>query len=81
MDRGAWWAAVHGIFKSQTRLSSHILVKCNSVDFLEHGPAQHHPACPRLSPHCLVTILTDVSISESAMRVSEINSALIKRQA
>ena len=21
MDRGAWWAAVHGIMKSQTRLS------------------------------------------------------------
>ena len=21
MDRGAWWAAVHGVFKSQTRLS------------------------------------------------------------
>ena len=24
MDRGAWWAAVHGVAKSQTRLSSHI---------------------------------------------------------
>ena len=23
MDRGAWWAAVHGVAKSQTRLSSH----------------------------------------------------------
>ena len=23
MDRGAWWATVHGIAKSQTRLSSH----------------------------------------------------------
>ena len=22
MDRGAWWAAVHGVAKSQTRLSS-----------------------------------------------------------
>ena len=21
MDRGAWWAAVHGVMKSQTRLS------------------------------------------------------------
>jgi len=21
MDRGAWWAAVHGVSKSQTRLS------------------------------------------------------------
>ena len=48
---------------------------------MEHGPAQHHPTSPRLSPHCLVTILTGVSISESAMSVSEINGALIKRQA
>ena len=23
MDRGAWWATVHGIAKSQARLSSH----------------------------------------------------------
>jgi len=22
MDRGAWWAAVHGVAKSQTRLSN-----------------------------------------------------------
>ena len=24
MDRGAWWAAVHGVAKSQTRLSDFI---------------------------------------------------------
>ena len=23
MDRGAWWAAVHGLAESQTRLSTH----------------------------------------------------------
>ena len=23
MDRGAWWATVHGVTKSQTRLSTH----------------------------------------------------------
>ena len=23
MDRGAWWAAVHGVAKSQTQLSMH----------------------------------------------------------
>ena len=23
MDRGAWWATIHGIAKSQSRLSSH----------------------------------------------------------
>ena len=25
MDRGAWWAAVHGVAKSQTRLSNFTL--------------------------------------------------------
>ena len=33
MDRGAWWAAVHGVAKSRTRLkrlSSHQLMKKNS---------------------------------------------------
>ena len=28
MDRGAWWATVHGVAKSQTRLSdSHFLME------------------------------------------------------
>ena len=29
MDRGAWWAAVHGVAKSQTRLSDEF----NSIQF------------------------------------------------
>ena len=28
MDRGAWWAIVHGVTKSRTRLSSHAV--CHS---------------------------------------------------
>ena len=27
MDRGAWWAAVHGVAKSQTRLSTHACIQ------------------------------------------------------
>ena len=27
MDRGAWWATVHGVSKSQTRLSTHTAVR------------------------------------------------------
>ena len=33
MDRGAWWAIVLGVLKSQTglkRLSTHAFLKCNS---------------------------------------------------
>ena len=26
MDRGVWWATVHGIAKSQTQLSTHVRV-------------------------------------------------------
>ena len=26
MDRGAWWAAVHGVAKSQTRQSTHTVL-------------------------------------------------------
>ena len=25
MDRGAWWGIVHGVTKSETRLSTHVL--------------------------------------------------------
>ena len=32
MDRGAWWATVHGVAKSQIRLSTHALV---DVSFAE----------------------------------------------
>ena len=28
MDRGAWWAAVHGVAKSQTRLHFHFSLSC-----------------------------------------------------
>ena len=27
MDRGAWWAIVHGVSKSQTRLSDYITTR------------------------------------------------------
>ena len=27
MDRGAWWAAVHGIAESQTRLSTEVVMQ------------------------------------------------------
>ena len=32
MDRGAWWAAVHGVAKSQIRLSTHALVDVSSPE-------------------------------------------------
>ena len=28
MDRGAWWAAVHGVAKSRTQLHFHFLLSC-----------------------------------------------------
>ena len=35
MDGGAWWAAVHGVAKSQTRLSTaYIYIKHDSFEIL-----------------------------------------------
>ena len=32
MDRGAWWATVHGVTKSQARLSTYFRMKLNPYD-------------------------------------------------
>ena len=38
MDRGAWWAKVHGVTKSQTQLSEHVgRYKRVKVKFLKKG--------------------------------------------
>ena len=34
MDRGAWWATVHGVTKSQTRLSDYTYYHCYWFDYL-----------------------------------------------
>ena len=34
MDRGAWWATVHGVTKSWTRLSTHSLTPALQADSL-----------------------------------------------
>ena len=31
MDRGSWWAILHGVTKSQTQLSMHILLLCSNI--------------------------------------------------
>ena len=36
MDRGAWWAAVHGATKSRTQLSTH------KEGYLQHGFHKHN---------------------------------------
>ena len=38
MDKGAWWAAVHGVAKSQTQLSSELLL--NVCLLLERQPLE-----------------------------------------
>ena len=39
MDRGDWWATVHGVAKSQTRLSAHAHT---------HTHTRHYPSIPRV---------------------------------
>ena len=39
MDRGAWWATVYGVAKSQTQLSdqhTHILIKSKEIALYSH---------------------------------------------
>ena len=33
MDRGVWWAPVHGVAKSQTQLSTHTLCYDNMLSY------------------------------------------------
>ena len=35
MDRGAWWATVHGVAKSQTQLSDEVQHSMNRLSFLQ----------------------------------------------
>ena len=42
MDREAWWATVHGVAKSRTRLSDFTFTFTLSTDSQEHS--QEHPA-------------------------------------
>ena len=54
MDRGAWWATVHGVAKSQTRLSDFTRLghdtqtfgQCNTYTlyvYIQHKYAHTHP--------------------------------------
>ena len=45
MDRGAWWATVHGVAKSQTRLSNFFFILVPTLCW----PAVGHQALPELS--------------------------------
>ena len=52
MDRGAWWATVHGVVKSQTLLSAHACI--NVFLNLHHGDVSsvHHSAMPIFIKKC-----------------------------
>ena len=41
MDRGAWWATVHGVAKCRTRLSDSLHFTSDSGEKVRHDPA--HP--------------------------------------
>ena len=38
MDRGAWWATIHGVTKSRTRLSDFCVYVCDAFNELLMGP-------------------------------------------
>ena len=44
MDRGAWWATVHGVTKSRTRLSTHVRYTGRASKLQHPAPKSHWPA-------------------------------------
>ena len=66
MDRGAWWATVHGVTKSRTRLSSYThthTIVYYKLTFLENA---EFPLFPLSS--CLVYICTCLANSDAGGR-------------
>ena len=49
MDRGAWWATVHGVTKSRKRLSTHTSMV--DIPVLWLGKSQHRKAVYPAQPH------------------------------
>ena len=45
MDRGAWWAAIHGVAKSQTGLSDLHILSLPINEYLDLPPTPSTP-CP-----------------------------------
>ena len=59
MDRGAWWATVHGAAKSQTWLSIHAMPTYNSLHLLIPNAQSFPPPPPTLA----ITSLFSVSVN------------------
>ena len=61
-DRGAWWAAVHGVSKSQTGRSEEtphgVFMKEKRKPRLL--TTDHWPSCPVIPGPCIPTLLRDV---------------------
>ena len=63
MDRGAWWATVHGVMKSHTRLDRKLTCRCGEGAGLARGPDSarggsgsrdgcgYHLPGPKAEPH------------------------------
>ena len=51
MDRGAWWATVHGVAESQTQLQFSSVQSLSRVRLLQpHGLQHTRPPCPLPTP-------------------------------
>ena len=53
MDRGTWWATVHGVAKSQTRLKQLSTHPCSSLSGVWYLQDPSSPAGPEQKPHLL----------------------------
>jgi len=65
MDRGAWWATVHGVSKSRTRLkwlSTHKHTRSSMSDFLKICQLSFHRGCTILHSHQQSTVSQSVQL-------------------
>ena len=66
MDRGAWWATVHGVAKSWTRSGTHIPFRYHPVSpsqplFLFYSPSESSPSSPDITTLLLFWLLLLIS--------------------
>ena len=77
MDRGAWWATVHGVTKSQTRLSNWHVHVGHLASCLQLMPSLSPMPTPTYTPNIffgLLELILNASEREEVKRTEEMKT-------